>query len=216
MEANDSRPSACSLGPQDSAQLESLRLACVRRDRSGKRLGYLVNSLRAGISRALRCAARIGCYLCDSALYVMGLDADYGANCPRARIRGTTAKTLRSRNGVVLGMSTISEKDGGSKAESANRPSVMEWGRESKLSGPGNTKGHEVQTMTFPSLEQLQTWFDTMDEHQRVCRIMCRTEGYSAICGRAAIGVDRLGGKSALVCERHVPSREENFIRLAH
>lgn len=68
--------------------------------------------------------------------------------------------------------------------------------------------------MPIPKLEELQAWFDGLDEHQRICRVWVRTEAYAHICGREAVGIDRLGGGKALVCEGHKPSTEANFVRL--
>lgn len=68
--------------------------------------------------------------------------------------------------------------------------------------------------MALPTMEELQRWFDGLDEHQRICRQWTRTEAYAHICGREAVGIDRLGGKNALVCETHQPSTPENFVRL--
>ncbi len=69
--------------------------------------------------------------------------------------------------------------------------------------------------MSVPTLEELRRWFDSLDAHQRVCRVWIRTESYSAMCAREAVGIDRLGGKNALVCEGHKPANADWFVRLA-
>jgi hypothetical protein len=44
---------------------------------------------------------------------------------------------------------------------------------------------------------------------------MLKSGTHMGICGRRAVGIDRLGGKNALVCEAHKPAREDWFVRLA-
>jgi len=82
--------------------------------------------------------------------------------------------------------------------------------------------------MAVPTLDELRAWFNAMDPAARVCRVMVKDEIRSphapltgamggpviGICGRAAVGIDRLGGKNALVCEAHQP-REMWFVRLS-
>lgn len=65
-----------------------------------------------------------------------------------------------------------------------------------------------------PTLDELREWFKALSPEQRVCRVMLRDEIHMGICGRAAVGIDRLGGRNALVCEAHRP-REQWFIRLS-
>lgn len=70
--------------------------------------------------------------------------------------------------------------------------------------------------MSVPTLEELQRWFDGLDSAQRVCREWIRTESYTAICGREAVGIDRLQHakhNDGLVCETHKP-QERWFVRL--
>jgi hypothetical protein len=67
--------------------------------------------------------------------------------------------------------------------------------------------------MAVPTLDELKAWFNALDATQRVCRVTARDATHMGICGRAAVGIDRLGGRNALVCEAHKP-REEWFIRL--
>ncbi len=68
--------------------------------------------------------------------------------------------------------------------------------------------------MPLPTMEELLRWFDALYDDQRVCRTWVTTEAYAHICARAAVGIDRLGGRYALVCEAHRPSTEANFARL--
>lgn len=67
--------------------------------------------------------------------------------------------------------------------------------------------------MPIPTMEELLRWFDELDANQRICRVWVKTEAHAHICGREAVGLDRLGGSRALVCEGHKP-REEWFVRL--
>jgi hypothetical protein len=67
--------------------------------------------------------------------------------------------------------------------------------------------------MAVATLDELKQWFNGLEESQRVCRTMTRTEDYSAMCGRAAVGMDRLNGPRGLVCEAHKP-QERWFVRL--
>ena len=66
----------------------------------------------------------------------------------------------------------------------------------------------------MPSLDELRAWFRALDVHQRVCRTMVKSEIAMGICGREAVGIDRLGGARALVCEAHIPAKPEWFVRL--
>lgn len=68
--------------------------------------------------------------------------------------------------------------------------------------------------MSVPTIEELLGWFHSLADDQRICRTWVRTESYAHICARAAVGIDRLGGKNALVCEAHKPSTDANFARL--
>lgn len=60
-----------------------------------------------------------------------------------------------------------------------------------------------------PTLDELRQWFNGLSAEQRICRVMCRTESCINICGREAVGLDRLGGPRGLVCESHRP--EDRF-----
>jgi hypothetical protein len=74
--------------------------------------------------------------------------------------------------------------------------------------------------MAIPTLDELRQWFDRLEPDQRICRVMVRTESYAHVCGREAVGIDRLGGRNGLVCEQHKPrvygSDQESqfFVRL--
>lgn len=67
--------------------------------------------------------------------------------------------------------------------------------------------------MAIATLEELRCWFDALSEPQRVCRVWMRGEIHSGICGRAAVGMDRMAGSRGLVCELHKPSTPEWFVR---
>lgn len=69
--------------------------------------------------------------------------------------------------------------------------------------------------MPIPTIEELLGWFHSLADDQRICRTWVRTESYAHICARAAVGIDRLGGKNALVCEAHKPLAEASFARLS-
>lgn len=73
-----------------------------------------------------------------------------------------------------------------------------------------------MRTLT---LEELQAWFKDLHPQERICRVWVKTEAFSHICGRDAVGVNRMeGGKKAqlgLVCETHKPGNPDWFIRLA-
>jgi hypothetical protein len=67
--------------------------------------------------------------------------------------------------------------------------------------------------MAVTTLEELQRWFDELSEPQRVCQVWVRGEIHSGICGRTAVGVDRMAGPRGLVCELHKPKTPEWFVR---
>lgn len=67
--------------------------------------------------------------------------------------------------------------------------------------------------MAVATLEELQRWFDGLTEQERVCRVWVRGEVHSGICGRAAVGLDRMTGPRGLVCEAHKPKTRDWFVR---
>jgi hypothetical protein len=67
--------------------------------------------------------------------------------------------------------------------------------------------------MAITTLEELQGWFDGLTEPERVCRVWVRGKVHSGICGRAAVGMDRMAGPRGLVCDVHKPNTPEWFVR---
>lgn len=68
--------------------------------------------------------------------------------------------------------------------------------------------------MAVPTLEELQRWFDGLDEMQRICRVMVKDEAHMHICGRDAVGLDRHAGPRGLVCAGHRPANPDWFVEL--
>lgn len=71
--------------------------------------------------------------------------------------------------------------------------------------------------MPLQTLEELQRWFDGLDASQRVCRVMVSKGDYVMICGRPAIGIDRLTHgwhRDGLVCDQHKPENPNWFVSL--
>lgn len=68
--------------------------------------------------------------------------------------------------------------------------------------------------MATATIEELHRWFAELSEPERVCRTWVRGKIHSGICGRSAVGIDRMAGARGLVCELHKPNTPEWFVRL--
>ena len=68
--------------------------------------------------------------------------------------------------------------------------------------------------MPLPTVEELREWFGRLTAEERVCRTMVKDEIHMGMCARPAVGIDRFGGRNALVCEAHKPPNPDNFVRL--